>query len=100
MPPGLLLGASEMQGNMERVVVAVALAAAILAVAGMLRRRRPEAPTQARWDVPAQLDRRDFDGADVPWLLAVFTSATCASCAEAVAKAAPLASADVVVQEV
>ena len=85
---------------MERIVVAGALAVAILAVAGMLRRRWPAAPTQARWDVPTQLDRRDFDGADVPWLLAVFTSATCVSCAEALAKAAPLASADVVVQEV
>jgi hypothetical protein len=36
----------------------------------------------------------------MPLLLVVFTSDTCASCAEAVAKAAPLASAEVVVQEV
>jgi hypothetical protein len=84
----------------ERVVVAVALAAVILAVAAMLQRRRPAPPTQVRWDAPAQLDRRDFDGRDVPWLVVVFTSATCDSCAAAVAKAAPLASAEVAVQEV
>jgi len=81
-------------------VVAVVLAAVILAVAALLRRRRPAPPTQAHWEAPAQLDRRDFDGPEVPWLVAVFTSATCDSCAEAVAKAAPLAGAEVVVQEV
>jgi protein-disulfide isomerase len=47
-----------------------------------------------------QLDRADFDGPFVPWIVAVFTSATCISCADAVAKTAPLASDAVVVQVV
>jgi hypothetical protein len=84
----------------ERVVVAVALAAAILVVAALLRGRRRAPPTQVGWEAPTQLDRRDFEEPDAPWLVAVFTSATCASCEEALAKAAPLAGREVAVQEV
>jgi hypothetical protein len=47
--------------------------------------------------VPAQLDRADFDRPDAPWLVAVFTSATCHTCADVVAKAEVLASDDVAV---
>jgi hypothetical protein len=41
-----------------------------------------------------QLDRNDFDRAGAPWLVAVFTSSTCASCADVVSKAAAVLSAD------
>jgi len=85
---------------MERVLIAAALVALALVVAAVLQRRRPAAPTQARWTVPAQLDRADFDGPDVPWLVAVFTSTSCDSCAQMLEKAAVLASADVRVQDV
>ena len=47
-----------------------------------------------------QLDRDDFEGGDRPWLVAVFTSATCESCARATAKAAILASPNVAYQEI
>ena len=83
----------------SRIVLALLLIAVAVAVAQILRRRRPEPPTQGRWEVPRQLDRREFDRPDAPWLVAVFTSATCASCEGAVAKAAPLASEDVAFQE-
>jgi hypothetical protein len=85
---------------MERVLIAAALVAVALVVAALLQRRRPAAPTQARWTVPAQLDRADFEGPDVPWLVAVFTSTTCDSCERMLEKAAVLASADVRVQNV
>ena len=85
---------------MDRLILAAALAAVAVAVAAALRRRRPAPPTQARWAVPQQLDRSDFAAPDAPWLVAVFTSATCDSCPKATAKAAPLASAQVGYQEV
>jgi hypothetical protein len=71
----------------ERVVIAAALVVVAVAVAWVLGRRKPEPPTQARVAIPAQLDRADFPHADVPWLLVVWTSATCDSCGRATAKA-------------
>jgi hypothetical protein len=85
---------------MSRLVIAVILIGLAVVVAQFLRRRRPEPPTQSRWTVPAQLDRADFARSDAPWLVAAFTSATCASCGGAVAKAAVLASDDVAFQEI
>lgn len=85
---------------MTRLLIAVALVAVALIVAFVLEKRRPAPPTQPTWAVPSQLDRADFDGPDVPWLVAVFTSATCRTCAGIVAKSRPLANDDVVVQEV
>ena len=85
---------------MSRLVIALVLVVVAVAVAVVLRRRRPEPPTQATWDVPSQLDRDDFARPDAPWLVAVFTSETCASCEGAVTKAALLASAEVAFQEI
>ena len=86
---------------MERVLVAAGLVAVAVVVAFVLRRRPPEAPTQPkRWPVPSQLDRADFDSPEVPWLVVVFTSSTCDTCAGAIERARPLASPQVVVQEV
>ena len=78
---------------MERLLVAAALVALAVVVALVLERRaRPAPPTQPRrWAVPSQLDRDDFPGRDRPWLVAVFTSATCDSCRAATAKAEVLA---------
>lgn len=86
---------------MERALVAAALVAVAAGVAFVLRRRTETAPpTQPRWSVPTQLDRDDFVDSDLPWLVAVFTSATCDSCAQATAKATVLASPQVAFQEV
>ncbi len=80
------------------VLVAVAVVAAIAAV--VRRRTAPDPPTQSSWSVPAQLDRADFDRPDAPWLVAVFSSASCLSCRGTWAKAEQLASAEVAVEEV
>ena len=77
---------------MERIIVAVGVVAVAAMVAFVLNRRRPQAPTQARAPVPAQLDRADFPNPDSPWLLVVWTSRTCASCERATANAQLLAS--------
>jgi hypothetical protein len=84
----------------ERVVVAVVLAGIALAVAAILQRRqRPDAPVRTSYAVPTQLDRADFPRPDAPWLVAVFTSATCGTCAGVWERAQPLASAAVAVVE-
>ncbi len=85
---------------MERILIAIALVAVTSAVALVLGRRRPQAPTQERVPIPSQLDRADFPGADQPWLLVVWTSTTCDSCARATAKARLLESPQVAYVEV
>lgn len=66
---------------MERVVLVVVLALVAVAVAAVIQRRqRPAAPTRTGYNVPDHLDRSDFEHPDVPWLVAVFTSATCHTC--------------------
>lgn len=90
-----------MLSEMERIVLAVVLAALALGVAAVLqRRRRPDAPVRTGYAVPAQVDRADFDRPDAPWLVAVFTSATCTSCRGVWDRAQPLASDAVAVQEI
>ena len=84
---------------MERAVLAAAVVVVAVIVAVVLERRRPEAPTQGDWAVPAQLDRADFARPDAPWLVAVFTSATCDSCARTIEQARVLASDAVAVDE-
>jgi hypothetical protein len=87
--------------HVERLVLAVVLVAIAVVVAVVLdRRHKSDAPTQAAWTVPGQLDRRDFTRADAPWLVAVFTSATCGSCAATWDKAKVLACDEVAVEEV
>ncbi len=80
---------------MTQLVVAGVIAAIAVSVAALLnRRRRADAPTQPRYEYPRQLDRADFD-CDRPWLLAVFSSATCHTCADVMRKTEVLASQEV-----
>lgn len=72
---------------MERLVIALVLVVIAVAVAVVLQRRRPAPPAAAQWNVPVQLDRRDFDRPATEWLVAVFTSATCDTCAGVWSKA-------------
>jgi hypothetical protein len=84
-----------------RLLVAAAIVVVAVIVALVVRRRRrPDAPTQPPGQAPAQLDRHDFERPDAPWLVVVFTSATCHTCADVVSKAAVLASDDVAVTSV
>lgn len=77
---------------MDRLIILVLVAAAAATLAFLVQRRRPDAPIRTGWTVPEQLDRRDFAHPDAPWLVAVFTSASCDSCAAVVDVAGPLAS--------
>jgi Thioredoxin len=85
-----------------QLLVAAVLAGLAVAVALVRRRRqRPDGPTQGpSWAAPSQLDRTDFGRPEAEWLVAVFSSATCTSCAAMVDKAQVLASAAVAVEEV
>jgi hypothetical protein len=86
---------------MERILVAGVLVLAAVVVAVVVdRRQRRDAPTQPQFRVPAQLDRADFERPDAPWLVAVFTSATCDSCRGTAEKAFVLACDEVAVVEV
>jgi hypothetical protein len=82
---------------MDRLVLALAVMSIAVVLAETLRRRRsPDAPTQARHRIPAQLDRSEFAGDG--WLVAVFTSSTCSTCADVVRKAEVMRSDDVAVE--
>jgi hypothetical protein len=84
----------------SRVLLAVALAAAVALLAFWLQRRRPGgAPVVARHHVPTGVARQDFARPDAPWLVVVFTSATCGTCAATWAVARELESASVTTQE-
>jgi hypothetical protein len=84
----------------ERFVIALVLVAIAVLVAVVMQRRRPDAPTQPTWTVPAQLDRNDFARPAAPWLVAVFTSATCNTCGGVFDKARVLESDVVAVDDV
>jgi hypothetical protein len=84
-----------------RLVVAVAILAVAGAIAWWLERRRTVAPpSQGRAVAPEQLDRNDFPRPDADWLVVLFTSLHCDSCAGLVEKARPLESDEVGVVEV
>ena len=84
---------------MERLIIALIVVAIAAVIAEVLRRRRvADPPTQAHHDLPSQLDRADFEGAQ--WLVAVFTSDTCSSCADVKRKAEVLSASGVTVQNV
>ena len=73
---------------MGQFAIAAAVLICALIVGAVLRRRRSvDAPTQPVFSAPAQVDRTDFAEADAPWLVAVFSSASCAACADVLAKA-------------
>lgn len=83
----------------QALFIALAIAVALV-VSAVLRRRRTDAPTQGGFHIPTQLDRGDFDSSEAPWLVAIFTSATCNTCADVSEKAFVLASRDVAVQRI
>ena len=92
---------------MDRLLLALAIVVVAAVVALIARRRRvPDAPTQTTHQVPDHLDRGDFaplvDEASrgAEWLLVVFTSATCHTCADMATKAKVLAGPQVAVVEV
>ena len=81
-------------------VAAVLVVIAVIVAVVVERRRAADAPTQPTWTVPRQLDRSDFARPDAPWLVAVFTSATCDSCQGTIDKALVVACDEVAVDDV
>ncbi len=73
---------------MGQLFVAAGVLIAALVVGAVLRRRRVvDAPTQPVFSAPAQVDRADFEAGHSPWLVAVFSSASCTTCNDVVSKA-------------
>lgn len=86
---------------MERLALVVVLVAVAVGVALVIdRRRRPPAPTTTGHVLPDRVARPEFARPEAPWLVAVFTSATCDTCAGVWDKARHLASEQVAVQQV
>ena len=86
---------------MSRLLLAVALAGVVALVAYLLQRRRPGVvPVVERHHVPTGVERADFARPDADWLVVVFTSATCDTCAATWEVARQLESPAVAVQEV
>lgn len=86
-----------------QVVIAVAVVVVAVGLGLILRKRQQvAAPTQPSRAVPAQLDRADFVDAagTAEWLVVVFSSATCDTCAAVARKAEVLRSESVGVVEV
>lgn len=87
--------------TMERLLVVIVLVILATTAAMVVRRRTtPDPPMQTSWAAPTQLDRLDFARPDAPWLVAVFSSATCLSCRGTWEKVTALASDQVAIEEV
>lgn len=65
---------------MERLVIVVVVGLLAVVVASVTQRRRAAEPVPTGYHVPSQLHRGDFERPDAPWLVVLFTSATCRTC--------------------
>jgi len=84
---------------MGRLVIAVVLAAVAAGAATVISRRIRRTPESSpSWTVPPQLERADFARPDAPWLVVLFSSATCEVCAAVWERAQIVESGDVAVQ--
>lgn len=84
----------------QQIIFVVAAMAVAVVVALVLKTRKSDAPTQANFEIPIQVDRNDFENPHTPWLVGVFTSATCHTCADVATKAEVLTSTEVAVQRI
>lgn len=83
--------------------IAVAVTAAVVGAAAALvqqRARARSAPARTGFTAPEQLHRGDFERPDAEWLVVLFSSKTCETCAAVWAKCQPLDSESVAVQNV
>jgi len=86
---------------MVQIIIVAAVAAIALGVGWAMQRRAPAPPIgPTRHELPPQLDRTDFVRPDAPWLVVVFTSETCETCAKVWTSAELTESGDVAVQNV
>ena len=87
-------------GAVERLLIVAAVAVVAVVVAAIVQRRQPTTPADTGYRVPPQLYRPDFDRPDAPWLVVVFSSATCSTCAGMWEKVRQLESDEVAVEDV
>lgn len=84
-----------------QLLIVAGVAVVALAVGTVVQRRSPDAPsTPTQHTVPDQLDRNDFNRPDAPWLVAVFTSATCETCAKVWTSTQLLESSEVAIENI
>lgn len=83
-----------------RLVVAALLVIVAAVIAWRLRAQAQPDPVRASGEVPRQIHRVDFPRADAPWLVVIFSSATCDSCVVMKSKVAVLECAEVATCEV
>ena len=83
---------------MDRVLLVLGALAVAGLVAGLLGGTRRGKYVQST-HIPQLLDRRDFVRPEAPWLVAVFTSETCDTCAGVWERAQHLESSSVAVQQ-
>lgn len=68
---------------MTQLLIVATVAAVALGVGWYMQQQAPDVPTSPQQhSTPDQLNRTDFTRPDAPWLVAVFTSATCETCAK------------------
>jgi hypothetical protein len=83
-----------------QLIVAPMVLVVAIVIAWQIERRRRPAPVRANAPVPPQLVRADFPRPDAPWLVVLFSSATCDGCAPMAEKVGALASDDVAVADI
>lgn len=85
---------------MTRLVLVLILVLIAAGVGAWFARRDRGRPVSTGGSLPGHVLRSDFERPDAPWLVVLFSSATCASCADARTVVEPLASDEVAVTEV
>lgn len=86
---------------LTQILIVAGVALVALAVGTIVQRRAPDAPTAPiQHATPDQLDRADFVRPEAPWLVVVFTSATCETCAKVWTSTQLLESGEVAIQNV
>lgn len=86
---------------MARVLLVLVLVLVAAGVAAWIGRRDDQgSPVTTRGSLPSHVRRSDFVRPDAAWLVVLFSSATCASCADARRVVEPLASGEVAVTEI
>jgi hypothetical protein len=75
-----------------RLLLAAVVIVVTVLVARRLERRRSDPPARDLYPIPAQLDRGDFPRPDAPWIVVLFSSRACESCAPMAEKVAALES--------
>lgn len=86
---------------MAQLIIVVVVGVIALGVGWVMQKQAPDAPTvPTQHKTPAQLDRNDFTRPDAPWLVVVFTSATCSTCAKVWTSTQLVESEEVAIQNV